>query len=66
MMFMFPFALVIIAGIVIFVIWALRRTVPTQGFQQRSQSNALVILKERYAKGEISKNDFESIKNDIG
>lgn len=66
MMFIFPFALAIIAGIVIFVIWVVRRAAQTQGFQQRSQSNALVILKERYAKGEISKSDFESIKNDIG
>ena len=67
MMFMFPFALAIIAGIVIFVIWVARRPyqAQTQRFQQRSESNALAILKERYAKGEITKRDFESIKKDI-
>ena len=61
----FPFAIALIAGIVIFVIWAVRRTTQTQESKQYSESNALVILKERYARGEISRNDYENIKKDI-
>ena len=61
----FPFAIAIIAAIVVFVIWAVKRTGQTQESNHYSESNALVILKERYAKGEISKSDYENIKKDI-
>ena len=61
----FPFAIALIAAIVIFVIWAVKRTGQTQESKQYSESNALALLKERYAKGEISKNDYENIKKDI-
>ena len=35
------------------------------GSSQQSENSALEILKKRYAKGEISKADFEEMKKDL-
>jgi putative membrane protein len=55
---MFIFWIVVIAGIVYFVRSASR------GRSNASES-ALDILKKRYAKGEINKEEYEKIKKDI-
>lgn len=44
------------------IVWAVREF---GGRNSTSSSRALDILKERYAKGEISKEEFESKKKDI-
>jgi putative membrane protein len=49
----------VVVGLVVGIRWLLRR-----GSGQRSDS-ALEILRERYARGEISKDDFEKIKKDL-
>ncbi len=64
-MFMFPFFLAVIAGITILIIWGTGTLSPNLRSQKVSENNALDILKERYARGEISKSDFERMKNDI-
>ena len=63
--FIFIFILAIIAGVIILIIWAVRRTGSTQQSQQISGNAAISALKERYAKGEITKEEYENIKKEI-
>ena len=50
-------------GIIALVVWGIRRLV--QGSPSRESRNALDIAKERYARGEITKEQFEQIKKDL-
>lgn len=59
-------------GLVIWAIFALVRGFSghnccghNQNEHKHGENNALEILKERYAKGEISKDDFERMKKDL-
>jgi putative membrane protein len=62
-------------GIVIWAIFALVRGVSGHGYcghnhdnygeNKHKENNALDILKERYAKGEVNKEDFEKMKKDL-
>ncbi len=61
--FMIIFSIVVIAGVVILVRW-----MAFFGEKRRrpeSQETAIDILKKRYAKGEITKEEYEKIKKDI-
>lgn len=51
-------------GVIVFVIIAILRFVIREG-QPQHRSNALSILRERYAKGEINKQEFEEKKKDL-
>ena len=44
------------------IVWIVREV---SGRHSHSSSQALAILKERYARGEISKEEFESKKKDL-
>jgi putative membrane protein len=59
---MIAFWIVVIIGIVYFVKWVIATG---KGHEIRSEETALDILKKRYAKGEISKEEFERMKRDI-
>jgi putative membrane protein len=61
--FMIVFWIAVIGGVVLLVRWI---GLPTdKGRGPQSQESALDILKKRYAKGEISKEEYERIKKDI-
>ena len=49
--------------IIALVVWGIKRF--TQETATTTSKGALYIAKERYAKGEISKEEFEQIKRDL-
>jgi len=66
MIFMFLFALLLIGLFVLIVVavvkWLSGSKMP---FSVSDRENALEILKKRYAKGEIGKEEFERMRRDI-
>lgn len=60
--FMWIFWIAIIVGIILLVKWIVQQNRPG-GQQQRE--NSLEILKKRYARGEIDKEEFEQKKKDL-
>ncbi|HET7873971.1 MAG TPA: SHOCT domain-containing protein [Methylomirabilota bacterium] len=59
MLMMLVFWGVVIAGVIIAIRWFLRQT------GQQHADTALQILRQRYARGEIDKDEFESRKRDL-
>lgn len=55
----------VIGGIVLLVVWLVRNAGRTT-LGAASGESPLDILKARYAKGEITKEQFDSIKRDLG
>jgi len=66
MIFMFLFGLFLIVLFVLIVVaivkWLWRSKMPLSG---NKRENALEILKKRYAKREIGRDEFETIRRDI-
>ncbi|MBZ0105458.1 MAG: SHOCT domain-containing protein [Sulfuricella denitrificans] len=63
------FGMVIFWALLIALIVALVRGVSSSGGgspERREEKTALDILKERYARGEIGKDEFEQKKRDLG
>ncbi len=54
---------VILLGALIFLVWLIVRK--SQASSSRSEEDALDILKKRYARGDIDKEEFEQKKRDI-
>jgi putative membrane protein len=63
--FIFIFVVAIIVGIILLIVWLVRRVSYSDVTLKNETSSTLEILKERYAKGEITKKEFEIIKKDI-
>ena len=52
-------------AVVALIVWAVIRLSRREGTSSVSKLNALDVAKERYAKGEINKAEFDQIKKDI-
>ena len=65
MIFMVLFWGLIIAGVVSLIRWLIQSTGSTRNNSDNIRPKAIDILKERYARGEIDRNEFESMKRDI-
>ena len=61
----FVFWLIIVAGIVALVIWAVRKSSGRSYGLSSPEPDALEIARRRYARGEISKEQFEQLKQDL-
>ncbi len=61
MVFNLVFWILVIAGIVLLVAWVGQKA----GGGSRTEESALEILKKRYARGEISKEEYEGKKRDL-
>jgi putative membrane protein len=59
--------LVVLVAVIVLAVWGVRKL--TERGESESKTDAkrdpLEITKERYAKGEISKEEFEQIKKDL-
>ncbi len=62
---MAAFWIAVIVGIVFLIRWLILSTRGTAGPRERGDS-ALDILRQRYARGEIDKQEFDQKKKDLG
>ena len=62
--FMIVFWILILVGLVFVIRWLIQAT-GKKGNGSQGGSRAMEILKERYARGEIDKAQFEAIKRDL-
>ncbi len=60
---MLSFWIAVITGIIFLVRWVILSANKNHGY--KSQESALDILKKRYARGEINKEEFEDRKKDL-
>jgi putative membrane protein len=64
--FMMAFWVLLIVAAVVGIRWLIQITGKGAAFRGPGQAdNAMNILRERYAKGEITKEQFEAMKNDL-
>ena len=64
MIFMMVFWVLVIVGLVFLIKWLIQTTTSRKN-GRHTGSRAIEIIKERYARGEIDKAEFESKKKDI-
>jgi len=62
---MFVFGILIIVGVFFFVKWLNQQSKGESGWILGNSSRGLDILRERYARGEIDKKEFEEKKKDL-
>lgn len=60
----FIFFIAIIVGIILLIVWLAKRATHSVS-EPKTNTKALDVLKERYAKGELTKEQYEDIKKDL-
>jgi putative membrane protein len=63
--FMIIFWVLVIVGLIFLIKWLIQSTKGDSGSGRSGSSKALDILRERYARGEINKEEFEEKKRDL-
>ncbi|MFZ7110422.1 MAG: SHOCT domain-containing protein [Desulfatiglandales bacterium] len=63
--FMLLFWVLVIVGLVFLIKWLIQSTKGESGRAPSNSSRALEILRERYARGDIDKQEFEEKKKDL-
>ena len=63
--FMIVFWVLVIVGLVFLIKWLIQSTKAESGRSISNSSSAIDILKQRYARGEIDKEEFEEKKKDL-
>ncbi|HEY4662967.1 MAG TPA: SHOCT domain-containing protein [Candidatus Humimicrobiaceae bacterium] len=63
MIFGFIFFVAIVIGVIFLIVWLIRRS--GYGTADKTSAHSLEILKERYAKGELSKEQYENMKKEL-
>ncbi len=56
--------ILLVIGVILLIIWIVRRLTNPKKVNVES-STAIEIIKERYAKGEITKEEFENLRKDL-
>ena len=63
MIFCFIFFIAIVIGVILLIVWLVRR--PGYIVTDKTSAHSLEILKERYAKGELTKEQYEITKKEL-
>jgi putative membrane protein len=63
MIFGFIFFVAIVIGVIFLIVWLVRRS--GCSITNKTNAHSLEILKERYAKGDLTKEQYESMKKDL-
>ncbi|MCL4417412.1 MAG: SHOCT domain-containing protein [Actinobacteria bacterium] len=59
----FVFFVLIVIGIILLIVWLVKRT--GNNITDKTGKHSLEILKERYAKGEITKEQYDDMKKEL-
>jgi len=63
MIFGFIFFIAIVIGVILLIVWLVRRS--AYNITDKTGTHSLEILKERYAKGELTKEQYENMKKEL-
>ncbi|MHB1348077.1 MAG: SHOCT domain-containing protein [Candidatus Humimicrobiaceae bacterium] len=63
MIFGFIFFVAVVIGIILLIVWLVRR--PGYSATDKTSTHSLELLKERYAKGELTKEEYENMKKEL-
>ncbi|MHB8509240.1 MAG: SHOCT domain-containing protein [Candidatus Dormibacteria bacterium] len=58
--------LLVMIGVVVLIVWAISAMSHTPGNREPERQRPLDILRERYARGEITQQEFEQAKKTMG